>query len=677
MALAILKYLDRDSESVHFRVDIGTSSYYKLRIGKRIIERSGLNWVQDELFSTELRRKRSEYGFFDTGEDVALPLSCFSESCYVQLFSCKDISGRSPAVSKVLKFNAINPQHMQDLELAAPFSVQQRSFNKVRAVACSHEQYAMQSSWEAIVSTILRAAVPVAVNMLTSANGTAAAPAGAAAPGQQGALTNLLQTVISAIAGGSGTAGAPVRQQSVSGRFSREMVAGIDDALIIALAPVIASVVGPMIQQGISALPQMIGAVGQIQQHDQNHRRQTLQAQNQLIATLAGDVNRRLMLQRLLDSQQPGGSLTPEQINQLTQLLQQSGGASSAPPVAAQNLSVGRDLSAALSNTVIVSYETAPALPWNNSTKLLYRKGVPAVFSIVLNVNPAPKAPLPKAIIKVCFKDLQDGKMVFEKIFRQKDVAANTAIDLAFTKEELAAIPPQRPMSLITEVRWIASKSGRTCKALGSTEVVFVNDYSFKSRGLPVGEEKELADMNVYRVFWNKVWESPVLHRAGSGKSMWELDITGKYLYAFDITEGSNALMETRILRQPDDPDSLTDLTTGKLKGGMELSVDELNKLTTLWPGGQPLVSGQLEALKTAQFAAANAMHMVFTTRMKGRARERGIVWIVPTFKAFELILQQAGNTDSKGQITLVTEQKVLFPLPVNARVIGLKSNNQ
>ena len=59
--------------------------------------------------------------------------------------------------------------------------------------------------------------------------------------------------------------------------------------------------------------------------------------------------------------------------------------------------------------------------------------------------NPV-KSPLPKVILKVVFKDAADHAVLFEKIFKEKGVAAGTPLTLDFTAADLAPIRANRPM---------------------------------------------------------------------------------------------------------------------------------------------------------------------------------------------------------------------------------------
>src|SRR5262249_44523439 len=143
------------------------------------------------------------------------------------------------------------------------------------------------------------------------------------------------------------------------------------------------------------------------------------------------------------------------------------------------------------------------------------------------------------------------------------------------------------------EIRWLTPTTRNERKSLGSTEVVLLNEFFLKEQGAAVSPEKELTDMKLFRPFWNKVWESPVLDSANNQgdakKYLWELDVNGKYSVLLSPNQPSNGLMETRLMRGPIDRDSMTERIDGRMKAGIELSMAELNKLCPLWDGAQAL----------------------------------------------------------------------------------------
>jgi len=59
---------------------------------------------------------------------------------------------------------------------------------------------------------------------------------------------------------------------------------------------------------------------------------------------------------------------------------------------------------------------------------------------------------------------------------------------------------------------------------------------------------------------------------------------------------------------------------------------------------------------------------------LKGKAGERGMVWVIPIIKLVSFTLNKIRTTNTSGQVTGIEEEIVQFPLPVSARIIGLKS---
>jgi hypothetical protein len=186
--------------------------------------------------------------------------------------------------------------------------------------------------------------------------------------------------------------------------------------------------------------------------------------------------------------------------------------------------------------------------------------------------------------------------------------------------------------------------------------------------------------MSQYRPFWNKVWEAPpldALNKSGGGrtKSLWELDANARYLVLLSPNEHANGVMETRVNAAPTDPDDIRLTTSGRLKGGVELSLEEVNKLATLWNGQSPLDADHLAAFRSHAVTHTTTGEFIGRIKLKGHANERGMVWVVPVFRLAEFTLSGVQKTDDSGQVVGVTNETVRLPVPVAARVLGLLSS--
>jgi len=707
--------------SAKFKIDIGTNNYYRLKIGKTLTKKNGISWVDTLSYTSPMQKLKNDGYLFNTEKMVELPSQHFDpKNCYAQLFSFKTTDGKSPAFSKAIKILvALNIDSTDDF--IRPFSVTKFNDKQITLIMLNttrniphtlpKPEYSTQASFEDILANVLRVAGPVVMGLLngvtTSASTPGSVPAagGAVAMPQLGMLNTIINTLLQSLTGSGAAATTPTVptasavssphslsfSQSSDNRFvtgrneslSHPFIFGIDDAIIGALAgPIISSVAGPLIQ----AIPQMLNSMNQ-------QKLQMRQANNNLMTNLVADTNRRMMLQQFLQNQQaqPNNALNSIDVNQLLQLLQQIPATTTTPtspvaaapiatPVVAHSLSVDNYYTT-LSTNVILVFESANQLLYNGLNKTLFNKtnGITLRLKLALT-GVTPKNPLAKAIITIYFKEKGSKKIVVEKSFKQKNIFPHTLLEFAFTANELAVLNIQTDIQILAEMRW-QSSTGRVVKALGSTEIILVDNSFLKEQANALVEEKELNDMKIYRSFWNKIWESPVLDATSSRDSdnkkyNWELDITARYSVMLTSINESNGLMETKFLLAKKDDESLTDRTEGRLKAGIELSIMELNKMCTLWDHQQPLSSEKLSALKNSSFIENNNCEFISTLKLKGKRNQRGMVWVIPILKLYNLTLSTVKTSNAFGQITEVQDEQVQFPLPTSARILGLKSNS-
>ncbi len=717
MALAILEFSTITNKGAKFRIDTGTNEYYYLKIGKAIAERNGMKWVDDVASKTPLSKNQKSGALLNSEIEISVPASLFSrEDCYVQLFSFKNNEGKSPAFSKVIKvpvaLNIDLPEHDEDIySLSTSRNSNQMSapsvLNHHRNIPHieSSTQFSTQASNADLLSEIIRIAAPIVVGIVSGieknseANG---APNGTAKPEvpQVGMFNSILDALLKAI-GQTGKEVPPLSApksitttHANANRFfprrkrrqlAQPFIFGIDDAILASVAaPILASVAGPL----VGMVPQLLNA-------DNPHKLQQEQADNKFVTDILSEGNRDALLKQFL-SNQPQGNGTmaaPPAIdmNQLMKLLQQmpqqapvNGGIvppintnAITPPVSITKSIGQRRFVTVLSTDSILSFDLAAPIMVNGKNQVVFSKKSRVVLKLKRNVvSENDKAPLGKAIIKFCFKD-KKHKVVLEKIFKLKDVQSQSTLDFEFSPEEIDKLPANKLLQVYAEMKWLASDNVEV-KALGATELVFTSSYVLKQQGKELPEEKEPMDMKAYRSFWNKVWESPVAVKADSKddavtKYRWELDASLKYCILLTAKNDSNGLMDTKMLLTEGDPESSTDKMEGKMKGGIEISITELNKLATLW-NRQALNDEQLSALKTRTLLHNNAGEFIYRLQLKGMTKERGLVWVVPVLKLYEFTIAKIKNTNEFGQVLETEDEKVALPLPVAARIVGLKT---
>jgi hypothetical protein len=723
MALAILKFLTIEKNRAKFRIDTGTNKFYYLKIGKTVSERGGITWVDSITEKTPIEENDKSNTLINTAKEISVRGDLFNrEDCYVQLFSFKNKEGKSPAFSKVIKVRAtpdIDTGSTDIYSLSTSINsnrMAENILNPHRNIPhrVSHSKYSKQSSAENILLDIVRLAGPIVMGILSGINGSKQDTAHAVTGNNQIPQIGMFNTLLQALLNGMQNTNTPApaaaaKSLSLSftnqNRFlnprvqqlSRPMVFGIDDALLASVAaPLLANLAGPLLQM----LPQLINAENQ-------HKLQEGQQENKFITDILAESNRDMLLQQFLDNQTASGGSNGAgggiDMNKLMQLLQQAPQqtpqanqvtspvkptVAPAPPVVAPPVTPqvataksirNGNFATMLSTNVLLSFEAKRGISINGKDQIVYNKKSDIKLAVKLNVTGnVPDRALNKAIIKFCFKDGRH-QTAFEKIFKQKDIMPNSVLVFDFAAGELSHLPPNSPVYVYAEMRWLSSRDIEM-KALGTTEIIFAEGYFLKEQGKQSGEEKELTDMKAYRSFWNKVWESPVLDGTGKQddsltKYNWELGADMKYSVTLSADHDSNGLMETKMLQVENGEESLTEKINGRMKAGIELSLSELNKMISLWDNQSPLNDEQLAALKTPPVISGNASEFIYNIKLKGRSKERGMVWVVPILKLHNFVLNKVKNTNEAGQVTEVEEETILFPLPVSARILGLKTN--
>ena len=689
MALAILELLEVGREGARFSIDTGTSRFFQLRLGRSTQERGGINWVDGLAGSSPVMENPNGGNPFQTRTELSVPASRLGNgAAYAQVFSFKTRDRAAPAYSNVVQISSgwsPAPLAVESRRLGSRVS-QATAFNSTRRVPCStiSDRYAATTSLEDVLAGVVKLAAPLVEQLLGAGpkevnNGKA--PPAASVIGGQDALAKVLAVLLKSILGGAGQPLSGTSQSlsissssSVANRFdqvqfSHPFIFGIDDALI-------GTILGPVLK----ILPELLNSAN-------NRKIAERQADDKLMSDIESGINRRLILQQLANSQPANTTPSPE-LQKLMDLLGQpsapipTGSAAGSAPVVGLSLAASDPNADIVSSRAIVSFSLAPPLPWNGATQLLFSRANDIAISVKLLVGaPAPKAPVPRAIIRVVFKDSAQKSVLLEKVFKMKDFAANAQVKLAFTNAEIAVLPTNRVLEVIVEIRWRTSTGNRAYKALGSIQLVVVSKYILKSQGGLVGTERELTDMTQFRAFWNKIWESPVLDAAtpspdGERQRRWAFDVTAKYSMFLSSDHVANGLMETKFQKASQDPESSTLRSAGRLKSGIELSNVELNKLLPLWQGHVALDADQLEALSTDSFSGGNSGEAITSLKFAGSAGQRGIVWAIPVFNLAECTLATVAKVAESGQVTALADTIVGFPIPVAARLIALKSKS-
>jgi len=685
MALAILELLDYDDKVCQFQIDTGTNTYYQIKVGAHVRRDLGIDLVDQVYYTTPMARNTESGDMFAPKQSLSIPIQALMPTAqkgsgtkpypYAQLYSYKTAEKISPAVSRVLRLPiGIKLSSKSPSDYAAGFSssnlagdsiMTESNLSAPRRIPCRSPGLSQQASLDQILGQVIKLAEPIVSKMLKS--NRSAAPAPESDSSQAGnIIASLLQTLLGAISGGSNVSQPSSLSTNIvsENRFSKPFIFGIDDALI-----------GAAIGQLVQVLPQLANSANQ-------SRVDMKKADNQLVGGILSDINKRLMMQQVADLQKEKKTEenpSNEQIQQLLALLQAAPSSSTTAKATAQTQSVAYSFDT-FSNRAKLTFDMGESLEFNGGRYPLFLRGNNVVLNVKFDVgDPVPRNPLPKAILKIVVKDDNDNISRIEKIFKRTELHAGELMECKLEAGELSHLPSGKSLSVLAELRWLAGKTNREVRALGSTEIVLVNKYFLTDSGKETGDEVELRDQKAYRTFWNKIWEAPVLDAAnkqGRKKFQWELNANCRYSVLLTGSQKSNGVMEPKMLMAAADPDSLTKKSEGRMKAGVELSLTELNKLQKLWKSNA-IEEEKLQAFEAKGFIDEHASDFVQHLKLKGKAGQRGMVWVIPTFKMFGFQLGSANQVNAQtGQVVSVEQEQTHLPLPVAARVIGLTARN-
>lgn len=700
MALALLDLVDFDEGGYDLAVDTGTNTQYEIRLGDEVGRRAGLDVVDGVFQSLPLRRAEGAGDPLAPPETVRITLPPRDGALFAQLYTSKP-GKRSPAISAVVELPRLGPGRRRTRPGTGPargLSLEVSAMNapanlSVRAIRYRDAAPVTALSFDTILAEVIRIAQPIVAEVLKSAGG-------AAGGSSSGGLGGLLGGLGGVSAGGGGTGGiggageiiqgllkaflaaapapaggAPVVQAKSlpENRFSAAQSAAYATPMFLpALIPLIGAAIGPLIQ----ILPQLANAANQ---RDKDRRA----AQDAMTSGILKDINQRLLMDQVLEAQRlaaanPGeGGPSAEDLAKLAALVSQL---PAAPATAPAPVAVVKSLSLApqgpvakpSARAVLEPVAPAPLVWYGGSDPLFARSGRIALRYRFVVAAPVPANPLAKAILKVTLADEANPALRFEKSVRLIGVLPGSEIECPFEPGELVHLPSGSRLIATAALRW-PGQSGAT-EALGSMPLVLVGPLFVKARGNEVGAERELTDMQRWRQFWNKVWEAPSLDReSDGGKRRWKLDADIRYAVVLG-SDPRNGVMETRFKAAKADPDNDYAMTQGRLKGGIELTVPQLSALRGLWDMPE-LPSEHVAALGDAAFLARTGGEAVRRIDMKGRSGERGLVWMIPTFRLVDVQLSRVKDRGVAGDVVAVEDETVQLPLPVALRVLAMKSN--
>ncbi|MGV0718214.1 hypothetical protein ABQE93_22700 [Mycolicibacterium sp. XJ662] len=672
MALAILRLDDSDDTGVTFIADTGTSSYYRINLGKEVRREDGLDLIDGPYWSSPLQRNPKAGRHVDTRTTVRLPADAIDErGTLAQLETCRQPDGRGPAYSRPVRVPAVvrgatsARRRERALSMSAPTPVGPipvRRPARTVPVYTAKSRFSRTATVADLIGAVSQAAAPVLLEPTTKGSGGLAVPA---------LLAEILRIVLGALAPSPPPSATPALARAASARqrpanrfvadaYTRPMIFGIDDALLAAVA-------GPLVQ----ALPQLLNAANKAKQDDQAKT-------DKQVTDLLSEVNRTMLMQQLISAQnQPvNPGVTSSDLAAIGSLLQQL--TNIPAPVGTPATAVSRPAStvdaaaAPIASRAVLATVTAPAVTVLGGPRVAFLHDQSTILRYRLDAGSGgPAGALRRAILTVCLREPGGSTDLCRRSEKLTDLVPGTEIKVALTTEERDALPEDTDLEVVACLRWKGAKG--TYQATCAHRIMLTSRVSVRDRGEIVGGPVELTDMNRFRLFWNKVWESATRGASTGSLPLWGLDAALRYSVVTVSGAHGNGLMQTRIRQQPTD-EGLRDQTTGRIKSGIEVSVAELNKLLPLWPGRQPVSDADLAAFNAPGWLAGHGGDAVTEVRMQGKRGTRGVLWVVPVLRLRAFTLAAATDVDPYGQLVATQDRVVHFPVIESIRVIGLGS---
>lgn len=704
MALAFLRLDDVSDEGISFHADIGSNRFYRFKIGKEKSSFGGLEQIEQASYVSPIL-EHPESDSFSTAFLLQIPKQHFDpEDRLVQLYSFRDAKGNGPGVSKVLEVFYPDIRGNVFLSQSLKSEATQRNMAVSPFNPCRSSTFSFQES-QLSQGLFLEALLQIAGNLAPHIGQAVAGllnRSGSGGAVSSDSILQMINTIINALprsgptAPGQPASTAPVgtspavapapAQPSTGGansgvsapqslrygygfgrgaeiqsprfkpkktnlyttplsyRTLRNLANGrqpyssgmiIDGGVIT--GPLLASAIGPLLQSA----PQLIQAIG-----DLPLRLMALRSQERIQRQ---QIDQDYIVRLLQGIEQQ------ENMQALLRVLGTGGGAAST-------------LSMMPNPLFRAVLQKENSIEVNGKQKFVYIQKSDITFLLHLQTEKKPpERAIPKVIVSLKVKSPDTLRPLLEKTFRFKDVKIGTSLGLTLSAAEIEKLPTQTDLMLCTDFRW-QGRDGKTLSLTDNHLIFLVKGAWLRQVGEITGKEIALLDPVEYKVFWNKIWESP-----SSGGRRWRAAFETKYYLYYQPDKTANARVETRLKmdkEQSESSDRRLEIR-GRLKSALELSPVELNKLLPRMNNKTELPEEQLEAFRSDELRRHLNLQASANLELKGRENEQGSLWVFPEINLRRFILSATAQTESTGQVVKTTEMDVEFPIPASVHFVG------
>jgi len=714
MALALLRSLDLDGDSLVLDVDTGTNPLYSVHLGRTARREDDSVVLDDVYWSSPWLRNAAAGRHLDTRVQHRIDAAVVEPRSLVQVVTGKP-GGRATARSTPRRVPAI-PQSLplppEVLAMSTRTGRPDRfSPPRMVGVRSAQETFTRPASLDDLLGTLVQAAIPAVQALLSPPPGAAAAgapaAAGAAAPtaGAPAAGTDqlaallaaALRSVLQSVTGGGLATPSSLRalerepNRLVHG-YARPFLFGIDDALLAALVgPLLSSVAGPLLQ----ALPELVNSANR---HRLDSRREDYRMVQELLAGLdrstlverltaaaaaspapdpGGHADLAPLLALLRSSTAPATAGTPTTVPSTASPATGHTAASHPASVRASFRGTHRPTARAMTaSRALLHPVVGPPVTWAGAPRTVLVRDRAVTLRFRLDVGPGgPTASLPRSLLTVVVRD-PGGRDLLTREERLTDVSPGGELRVVLDPTELSAVPADTEVEVFAQLRWPGtqgahgSSEGVVRQATSVQKVVLASGRHVAGSGVPTGDPVELHDMTAFRPFWNKLWSSATPTQE---RPLWGIALTLRYSVVVVAEQPANGLMEVRLDSAPDG-EGLRVTTAGRMKSGLEVSVSEVAKLCALWPGTPTPDAATLAAFAAPAWRATQGGDAVVPVRFDGPRSTRGMLWVVPVPSLRRFPVARVTEVDGFGQVAATVLEQVAFPVLEAVRVLGLVS---
>ena len=302
------------------------------------------------------------------------------------------------------------------------------------------------------------------------------------------------------------------------------------------------------------------------------------------------------------------------------------------------------------------------SLMMQGRSRLLYRQDQTISFPLEVET---PRT-ITKGILQIIVKDPSTLEILIEEKYPLENITSGAlSVVPKLSPQRLRSLEPNEEYLVCAVLVWEAkSRKTNRKKRLGTTMsqlITLVGEYCF-DRIEGTEEVIPLNDVDRFRPYWHKVWEGDF------SDNIRRTNLDCKYYYVLEPQRTNHARMET--VTQIEETSGTRQV--GKLKAGLILSAYRLNELLDQISDYPMLDEAELTALLSSEFKEQFSHCARNSVEFKGPRGDAVGLWVYPEFKLQRVLLKQAGQTNSNGQVLALTEHTVYFPMPAVVHFIGV-----